>query len=225
MSTLLMSSIISWVVAGVAAFMTWRTVAEAKRQSALRVAALAADLQVVDREPFQVVDELPAQFSTSLFETPPVEADRRGRTALVAGALVVGTVLSLVIGLSAVGRSATSAKAPVGTAAAPASPIDLIALTHERVSNTVTVRGVVRNPMSGHELDHLDAVVMLYNSEGKQVATGQAPVAQAVLTPGAESAFAVALPDQATLGRYRVSFKTDERVISHVDRRASNQNR
>ena len=221
-----MSSIISWVVAGVAAFITWRTVTEAKRQSSLRIAALAADLQIAERDPIQLVDDLPAQFSTSLFETPPVEADRRGRTALVAGALVVGTVLSLVIGLSALGRSTTPPAKPLVETAAPAgTPLDLVALSHERVSNTVTVRGVVRNPMSGHELDHLEAVVMLYNSEGKQVATGQAPVAQAVLIPGAESAFSVALPDQATLGRYRVSFKTDERVISHVDRRATNQNR
>ena len=66
---------------------------------------------------------------------------------------------------------------------------------------------------------------MLYNSQGTVVASGQAPVVEAALTPGAESTFAVTLPDQATLGRYRVSFKADERVISHVDRRTTNQDR
>jgi hypothetical protein len=223
MSMLMISSLLSWIVAGGAAYVAWRTVAEARRQSALRVAALTADLQFDDAEPASFVRESP-RVATSLFETPPAESDRRGRIALVAGALVVGTVLSLVIGLSALGRSTTTEDAKV----APQSvsmPVDLMALTHERSANTVTVRGIVHNPLSGREIDHLTAVVMLYNSQGTVVASGQAPVAEPALTPGAESTFAVTLPDQATLGRYRVSFKADERVISHVDRRTTNQDR
>jgi len=103
--------------------------------------------------------------------------------------------------------------------------VDLVALSHERSANTVTVRGIVRNPVSGREIDRLTAVVMLYNSEGSYVTSGQAPVVRTMLTPGDESPFSVTLPDQATLGRYRVSFKADERVISHVDRRSMNQDR
>lgn len=226
MSTLLMSSIVSWVVAGVAALITWRTVAEARRQSALRVAALSADLQFADHAPLHAATPSPL-LATPLFEAPPVEADRRGRVALVAGALVVGTVLSLVIGLSALSRSTTRPAAKIASQSATviAEPVDLVALSHERSANTVTVRGVVRNPVSGQEIDRLTAVVMLYNSEGSYVTSGQAPVARTVLTPGAESPFSVTLPDQATLGRYRVSFKADERVISHVDRRSMNQDR
>jgi len=226
MSTLLISSIISWAVAGLAAFITWRTVAETRRQSALRVAALSADLQLVDHAPLHATSGS-SLLATPLFEAPPVESDRRGRVALVAGALVVGTVLSLVIGLSALGRStARSATKVVSQSPTAASqPVDLVALSHERSANTVTVRGIVRNPVSGREIDRLTAVVMLYNSEGSYVTSGQAPVVRTMLTPGDESPFSVTLPDQATLGRYRVSFKADERVISHVDRRTMNQDR
>ena len=39
------------------------------------------------------------------------------------------------------------------------------------------------------------------------------------LGPGAESAFAVIVGHAATVGRYRVSFKTGNRVVPHVDRR------
>lgn len=225
MNTLLISSIVSWTVAGVAAFITWRTVADARRQSALRIAALAADLQVSDPESMQPTK--PTLLTTPLFEAPPVESDRRGRVALVAGALVVGTVLSLIVSLSALGRSAAgpSTKTVSESATLAAEPVDLVALSHERSADSVTVRGVVRNPVSGREIDRLTAVVVLYNSEGSYVTSGQAPVARAVLEPGTESPFSVTLPDQATLGRYRVSFKADERVISHVDRRTMNQGR
>jgi hypothetical protein len=224
MNTLLISSIVSWVVAGVAAVITWRTVAEAKRQSALRVAALSGDLELLDRSPLGATSG-PLLPATSLFEASPVEADSRGRIAVVAGALVVGTVLSLIIGLSALGRSAKPAVRSASSRTVAAAPVDLVALSHERSANSVTVRGVVRNPPSGQEIDRLTAVVMLYNSEGSYVTSGEAPVARTTLAPGAESPFSVTLPDQPTLGRYRVSFKADERVISHVDRRATNQDR
>jgi len=223
MNMLMISSLVSWMVAGIAAYVAWRTMAESRRQSALRVAALAADLQVDDPEPISFVQES-TRVATSLFETPPAESDRRGRVALVAGALVVGTVLCLVIGLSALGHSTATENTRVAPQGVP-MPVDLMALTHERAANTVTVRGIVRNPLSGREISHLTAVVMLYSSQGSVVASGQGPIAETVLAPGAESTFAVTLPDQSALGRYRVSFKTDERVISHVDRRMMNQDR
>jgi hypothetical protein len=67
--------------------------------------------------------------------------------------------------------------------------------------------------------------VMLYNTEGSYVATGRAPVAQAALAPGAESTFSITVPDQAALGRYRVSFRSGDQVIAHVDGRTSRQDR
>jgi len=220
----MISSLVSWIVAGVAAFVAWRTVVEARRQSNLRVAALAADLQVDEPDPTRFVRDSPLS-ATSLFETPPMESDRRGRIALMAGALVVGTLLCLVIGLSALDRSTDPVDSTVVPAQDVTMPLDLMALSHERTANRVTVRGVVRNPLSSREIDRLTAVVTLYNSQGNSVSSGQAVIAEAALAPGAESTFAVTLPDQAALGRYRVSFKADEQVISHVDRRTMNQDR
>jgi len=39
------------------------------------------------------------------------------------------------------------------------------------------------------------------------------------LVPGGESRFIVSVPSAADVGRYRVSFRTDDRVVAHVDRR------
>jgi hypothetical protein len=202
----------SLVIAGLATFLAWRTVSAAQRESDLRVAALAAELHDGD-------DLGGVALSAPLFQAETVEtADGRGRVALVAGALVIGTILSLVVGLSALGGTAEERANP---APAALPPLELVALTHERSANQLTVRGAVKNPAGGREIDGLTAVVLLYNTEGSYVATGRAPLAQPVLTAGAESTFSVTLPDQAALGRYRVSFRAGDSVIAHVDQRGS----
>jgi hypothetical protein len=208
----------SWVIAGFAMFLAWRTLSAARRESDLRVAALSADLH--ERE--DLGDVL---LSAPLFQAETSEtADGRGRVALVAGALVIGTVLSLVVGLSALGGTADGTKTVNRAPTAP-PPLELVALTHDRSANQLTVRGAIRNPAAGHEIDGLTAVVLLYNTDGSYVATGRAPVAQPALLPGAESTFSITLPDQAALGRYRVSFRTGDQVIAHVDERAPRQDR
>jgi hypothetical protein len=42
-----------------------------------------------------------------------------------------------------------------------------------------------------------------------------------VLAPGSETAFVVTVPHANEVGRYRVSFRSDDRVVPHVDRRDS----
>src|SRR5438105_1460359 len=39
------------------------------------------------------------------------------------------------------------------------------------------------------------------------------------LAPGTESPFAVTIPHASDVGRYRVSFRTDDRIVPHIDRR------
>jgi hypothetical protein len=51
------------------------------------------------------------------------------------------------------------------------------------------------------------------------VASGRAAIDGSALGPGAESTFVVTLPGAGDVGRYRVSFRTGDRVVSHVDRR------
>jgi hypothetical protein len=40
-----------------------------------------------------------------------------------------------------------------------------------------------------------------------------------VLGPGGETAFTVTVPGVTNVGRYRLSFRTEDRVVPHVDHR------
>jgi hypothetical protein len=97
-------------------------------------------------------------------------------------------------------------------------PLELIALGHERDGDRLTVRGVVRNP-SAAEVDRLTAVVFVFSSDGGFLASGRAPVQSSALAPGTESTFTVTVPRASNVARYRVSFRADDRVVPHVDRR------
>jgi hypothetical protein len=115
--------------------------------------------------------------------------------------------------------------------AAPAGPVrpaqalaadqalQLVSLNHERADDRLTISGVVRNPPRGTQVDHLTAVVLLFNQQGGYLTSGRSPVESATLQPGAESKFVVTVPGASDVGKYRVSFRTDDRVVPHVDRR------
>ncbi len=63
------------------------------------------------------------------------------------------------------------------------------------------------------------AVVLLLTPEGDVLTSGHAAIDAPALEPGAESTFAVTLPAAGDVGRYRVSFRSGDRLVSHVDRR------
>ena len=162
-------------------------------------------------------------------------AQARPRVALVvaAGLIVGGSAAALIsvlggshadstrFGAAASSISRTSEASGTSGAAQALGPaaLELVALTHERDADRLTVRGVVRNPASGADVKRLTAVVFLLDRDGGFVASGRASVDGAPLEPGADAAFAVTIPGAAGVGRYRVSFRTDERVLPHVDRR------
>src|SRR5262249_30210983 len=98
-------------------------------------------------------------------------------------------------------------------------PLELVALGHERDGDRLTVRGVVRNPAAGTVVDGVAAVVFLVGRDGSFITSGRTDVESGRLAPGSESRFVVTLPTTTDVGRYRVSFRTDDRVIPHVDRR------
>jgi hypothetical protein len=76
---------------------------------------------------------------------------------------------------------------------------------------------VLRNPASGKELGQLTAVVLLFNHDGGFVASGRAAVQAPKLDPGGETTFVITIPGVADVGRYRVSFRIEDRVVPHVD--------
>lgn len=112
---------------------------------------------------------------------------------------------------------------PRGTSAAavgPNSPLELVSLSHQRQNNKLAVSGLVRNPAAGKPIEHLSAVVFLFDKMGTFVASSRANVDFLKLGAGDESPFVVSLEAPATVARYRVSFRTDEGIVPHIDRRA-----
>jgi hypothetical protein len=201
--------------------------------------ALAARVTAVAHAPRAVMPDLPLRdgptapliMSSDLFgAAQPAQARSHFAAVFAVGVLVVGSTIAIAVALSgskpaepAVSRPAQTTGVPAtvhaaSPAAAPA-PLELVALTHERQADRLTVRGVVRNPSSGADVARLTAVVFLFNRDGNFLASGRAGVDAAALPPGTEAPFAVTIPGAANVGRYRVSFRTDDRVVPHVDRR------
>jgi hypothetical protein len=176
---------------------------------------------------------------SDLFAAAEPGASPASRFAAVValGIFVVGAGAALAVVLSGGSRGAANpapTHAPVAsgsnqTLRADASsrqtvpieslPLELVALGHERDADRLTIRGVVRNPPSGNEASGLVAVVFLFNRDGGFLTSGRAAIDASALAPGAESPFAVTVAGAADAGRYRVSFRSGDSVVPHVDRR------
>ena len=174
-----------------------------------------------------------------LFEPPSGYATgSRFGVVAAAGVLVVAGAAAAIVVFSgsrgtataasenAVAHAATvteRARGANGANTAAREPLELVALSHERQGNQLIVRGVVRNPPSGVGVDKLTAVVFLVGRNGGFLTSGRAAVASPVLSPGGDSTFLVTVPDAADVTRYRVSFRTDDQIVPHVDRRERQQ--
>ena len=239
---LLLVTLISLVLAVTMGVIAWRMSQEEQRRSAARVAALAAEIQDVptarrdirltERDlPLRAAGETMAGSRFGEMFAAPSEAATGMRLALVVtiGLLVFGSaaMVAVVFGHGAGhdvksdgdrqgGRIAGRAAAPNPSAPIP---VELIALGHERDGDQLTVRGIVRNPAAGNALNGLTAVVFLFTADGGFSGSGRAAIQSTALAPGNESTFVVTVPGAATVARYRVSFRTEDRVVPHVDRR------
>jgi hypothetical protein len=218
------------VVAITMTVLAWRVLREDRRRMDARVAALAAEINDGSASHFSEValNEAPHVPVDHLFANADTEGDRpRPNLAAIVGggALVVGTIgVLLLFATSGARPAASTGPQPKPATAAPAeagasSPLELVALGHEREDDRLTIRGVVRNPAGGHTLTDLTAVVMLFNQQGGFVTSGRGGV-QGTLAPGGEAPFTVTVPGAADVGRYRVSFRTSEGIVAHVDRRS-----
>jgi hypothetical protein len=236
---LLLVTIISLLLTVIMSVIAWRAAQEEKRRTDARIAALAAEIYDTNR-PFAVrraepdLDlrrsieaPLPLQ-SSGLFETgAAAPGGPRLATVVGIGVLVFGAIAAVAVVLGT-GSSAATARVAAPAGAAPAAnaaaaespvPLELLALGHDREGDRLTVRGVVRNPSVGRAVDRVTAVVFLYDRTGGFLTSGRAAIESTLLTPGAESAFVVVVPAASDVSRYRVSFRTEDRVVPHVDRR------
>ena len=156
--------------------------------------------------------------SADLFATPSAASGSRSAAVFAIGALVLCGAVASAILLGA--RLSHAPRTTNRALAVPAAlPLELVALGHERVGDQLTVRGVLRNPPSGAEMERLTAVVFLFMPDGGFVTSARAAIELPALRPGGESAFIVTVPAAGNVGRYRVSFRTDDRIVPHVDRR------
>jgi hypothetical protein len=229
---LIVVTVLSLAIAGAMSIVAWRVAGEERRRSEARVAALAADIRSSDADIDLPLEAAVAGAPTSgnMFTfIQPVTALPRLATVILAGVLVVGAGAALLVALGRSGDVAANsvtkpvARAAESQAAAPpatAGALELVALGHERDRGRLTVRGIVRNPLSGSPVNQLAAVVVVYDRTGGFLTTGRALVQVPSLGPGGESTFLVTIPGAADVGRYRVSFRSEDRVIPHVDTRS-----
>ena len=227
---LILITLISLAVAGTMSIVAWRVAREERRRSEARVAALAADIRGADVDLLLSTGTASAASSDSMFTfIQPVTSLPRLATVVLAGVMVVGTGAALLVALGRSGDvAAKPVSPPVAGAAEPHSTrppqtvvaLELVALGHERVRDQLTVRGIVRNPVNGSPVNQLTAVVLVYDRAGGFLTTGRALVQAPGLGPGGESTFLVTIPGAADVGRYRVSFRSEDRVIPHVDTRS-----
>jgi hypothetical protein len=112
-------------------------------------------------------------------------------------------------------RASTAATATVPSAA----PLELVSLSHARQNTRLAVSGLVRNPVAGKPVEKLSAVVFLFDRAGTFVTSSRAHVDFLKLGAGDESPFVVSIDAPASVARYRVSFRTDDGVVPHIDRR------
>ena len=234
--TLAVITLLSLVVAGVMSLISWRLVRDERARSAARVSALADDIRhAQDAGDLPLRNEGAAAVSlhAEMFAAPQA-APEHSRLALVATiVLAIGAVISVAIvfgvfGDSALGLRVAEGRAPVvpvviddtAKAAPAAAPLELVALGHERDPDGLVVRGVLRNPSNGAEVNALTAVVLLFNRDGGLVTSGRAAVQAPRLEPGGETTFVVTVPGAVDVERYRVSFRSEDHVVPHVDHRS-----
>jgi hypothetical protein len=234
MVLLLAVTIVSTSVAIAMSAVAWHAWREERRRSEARIAALAAD--IAQDGSMNALDRIspPGQAAGyDLFTiTRHSEPQSRRGFALVAGVLAIAVSAVLAVNFSGESRAGSVVPASPGAsvAGAPgalsgpaprtdAAPLELVALGHERVGDHLIVRGAVLNPISGTGVNQLIAVVSGFNGDGEFLSSGQSAVAAPVLGPGAQSSFTVTLTGAAGVVRYRVSFRTDDRVVPHADRR------
>jgi hypothetical protein len=226
---LLAITIASTLLAAVTSVIAWkaRSHDDDRRRSNARIAALASAIRAEVRG-------APVGCADNLFVArPAVRGHSRLATAAAGALFVSAAIVALGVASHAAARASaaatrteraalatSSASNPAdGATVASAAPIQLLALGYSREGDRLVVRGLVRNPSSGPALNRLTAVVLLFREDGGFLGSGRAAVESSFLQPGGESEFTVAVPHASGVGRYRVSFRTEDRVVPHIDKR------
>lgn len=244
-------TVVSLTVALVMSVSAWRVTREERRRAAARVAALAAAAGIEPakapwapspvRTAALVDTRAPAFGATATVVAPerptfapeptrhpepatsslfahqtPTSGSGGRQHVLATAAVVLFVALSAGLGWEMLGPRGTSPRAM-----GPNHPLELVSLRHDRQSSKLAISGLVRNPASGEPVDHLSAVVFLFDQAGAFLSSGRAPVDFVRMGAGDESPFVVTIDAPSNVARYRVSFRTDDGVMPHIDRRGA----
>jgi hypothetical protein len=159
------------------------------------------------------IDDEDNDRGTPIDQARPARESGRHVALGVAGALVL-VAAALALAVPALGHRAGAA---ASTPAAPAW-LELGGLTSTTVGDTLVVSGTVRNPGLFSRSD-LQVVVFTFDAAGSVITSARAAIDARSLVPGATSTFTVRIPGAAASARYRVSFRDDDAMVPHLDRR------
>ena len=157
-----------------------------------------------------------------LFQEAAAPASGIGRLTVPVslGVVIVGLILAgLLTWNRGPAKPAVTPAVPVAAGTAIPIPLELISLRHERTGNGLSITGLVRNPASGGRVADVNVVVFLFDRNGAFVTSAKGPLDFRTLAPGDESPFTVSMDKIGAIGRYRVSFRAEDKVVPHVDRR------
>lgn len=135
----------------------------------------------------------------------------RGRPAIK---IVAGVAMILIVAGGVFIGSWMSGTSKTG------APLELMSMRYTRQGTTLTVSGLVKNPSKGVAVNDVTAVVFAFNRNGAFVSSGRAPLDFSALAPGDQSPFIVNVPNVTDVARYRVTFRSGDTVVRHIDRRS-----
>lgn len=170
----------------------------------------AAATAVSRPQPTAAVADEVAVSSGFLASEPAREDGPSPQRMLAAAAAVLGVALTVFAWVRL-------PDAPAVAAAPPA--LELLSLRHEREGANLSVAGLVRNGPTAPAAERVSAVVLLFDRDGAFVTSAQAPLGDSKLVAGATSPFEIKVAAPQAVARYRVSFRTADGPLSHVDRR------
>jgi hypothetical protein len=198
----------------------WHLLREERRRSAARVAALSSAIDATR-------PAAPATGVAELFSATPSAAATGSPLIKAAAGIAMAIVLIVIVASANRGAESPPETASQARSASTrgTAPLELISMRHTREGDTLTVSGLVRNPRAGASVARVTAIILTFNRGGSYLTSGRAQLDFTTLEPGDESPFVVTIPGAADVGRYRVSFRTEDGVVRHIDRRSSDQTR
>lgn len=189
-------------------FLSWRLGREERERERARIAALANAMT-------------PSSPETPLLGGVAVGSVFERTTEGLRGRPVVKIAAGVAMLLFVAGGAFIASWAAGAEASKAAAPLELMSMRYQRQGTTLTVSGLVKNPSSGVTVNDVTAVVFAFNRNGAFESSGRAPLDFSALGPGEESPFIVNVPNVSDVARYRVTFRSGDNVVRHIDRRSN----